>query len=190
MSEHQAKVPAAGRDVLNIGCGPKKLAGAVNVDIRPWTQPDVLHDLDVRPWPFEDGTFREVIIHDVLEHLKDPVATIVEVHRVCQPGAVVRVTVPHFSSANAFSDPTHRGFFSTASFDFLAGVRGGLLPPSVRFRVRTRRIIFYPSLSGRLWGRLANHAPEAYERRWAWMFPAWFLYAELEVEERRGSSPA
>jgi len=29
--------------------------------------------------------------------------------------------------------------------------------------------------------RLANRYPAAYERRWTWIFPAWFLYFELEV---------
>ena len=29
--------------------------------------------------------------------------------------------------------------------------------------------------------RLANRWPQEYERRWAWMFPAWFLYVELEA---------
>ena len=29
--------------------------------------------------------------------------------------------------------------------------------------------------------RLANRFPAAYERRGAWIFPAWFLYVELEV---------
>jgi hypothetical protein len=29
--------------------------------------------------------------------------------------------------------------------------------------------------------QLANRWPHEYERRWAWMFPAWFLYYELEV---------
>lgn len=29
--------------------------------------------------------------------------------------------------------------------------------------------------------RIANRYPQAYERRWAWLFPAWFLSFELEV---------
>jgi hypothetical protein len=29
--------------------------------------------------------------------------------------------------------------------------------------------------------RLARRAPAAYERRYAWMFPAWFLSFELVV---------
>jgi hypothetical protein len=31
--------------------------------------------------------------------------------------------------------------------------------------------------------RLANRYPAAYERRWAWIFPAWYLYFELEVDK-------
>lgn len=175
--------------VLNLGSGPKRVPGAVNVDIRPWTRPDVLHDLDQRPWPFPSDTFAEVLANDVIEHLQDPVATFAELHRVCRPGAVVRVTVPHFSSSNAFSDPTHRRFFSTSSFDFLAGTRGGLLPDDVRFEVRARRIIFHPTLAARVLGRLANRAPEAYERRWAWIYPAWFISAELVVVKARTAPP-
>jgi hypothetical protein len=30
-------------------------------------------------------------------------------------------------------------------------------------------------------GAATNRSPAEYERRWAWIFPAWFLYFELEV---------
>ena len=33
----------------------------------------------------------------------------------------------------------------------------------------------------KLIGRLANRFPVRYERRWTWLFLAWFLYFELEV---------
>ena len=29
--------------------------------------------------------------------------------------------------------------------------------------------------------RIANRYPQAFERRWAWLFPAWLLSVELEV---------
>jgi hypothetical protein len=41
--------------------------------------------------------------------------------------------------------------------------------------------VFYPTLANKLVHRLANRRPQAYERRWAWMFPAWFLSIELEA---------
>src|SRR5882724_4491884 len=40
------------RDVLNLGCGRKHLPTAVNLDITATTSPDIVHDLNVRPWPF------------------------------------------------------------------------------------------------------------------------------------------
>jgi hypothetical protein len=52
---------------------------------------------------------------------------------------------------------------------------------TARFRRRATRIIFAPTLPNRLIHRIANRYPEAYERRWAWVFPAWFSYVELDV---------
>ena len=52
-----------------------------------------------------------------------------------------------------------------------------------RFARRTTRISFYASIVNRVVFRLANRWPERYERRWAWVFPAWFLYYELEVRK-------
>lgn len=40
---------------------------------------------------------------------------------------------------------------------------------------------FQPTLLNKIVRRLANHFPGSYERRWAWLFPAWYLYFELEV---------
>jgi len=169
------------RSVLNLGCGRKHLPNAVNLDITPDTNPDVVHDLNRRPWPFPDGRFDEVHAYDVFEHLEDVIGTMEEVHRICRPGAVVRITVPHFSCANAFTDPTHRHYFGWFSFHYVTGEHQFSFYTRSRFRRRTSSITFYPSLINRLVGRLANRSPEGYERRWAWMFPAWFLYFELEV---------
>jgi SAM-dependent methyltransferase len=167
--------------VLNLGCGRKRLEGAINVDHVIETQPDVLHDLNMRPWPLTENHFEEVIANDVLEHLEDVLATLTEIHRVCRQGAIVRVAVPHFSSANAYSDPTHRHVFGYFTLDcFLSEDDRSFYTPA-RFRYRHRQIIFWPSLLNKLVWRLANRFPSQYERRWAWIFPAWFLSVELEV---------
>jgi hypothetical protein len=42
-------------------------------------------------------------------------------------------------------------------------------------------IIFAPTFLNKLVRRLANRWPARYERRWAWLFPAWFIYVELEI---------
>ncbi|HEV8396897.1 MAG TPA: methyltransferase domain-containing protein [Vicinamibacterales bacterium] len=166
---------------LNIGCGRVHRQGAVNLDISPDVGADVVHDLNRLPWPFQDGRFEQIYAYDVLEHVNDVPRVLEEIHRVSRPGATLHVTVPHFSSANAFTDLTHRHYFSWKSFDpYFAGDVLDFYSRA-RFRRKSTRISFYASLVNRIVFRLANRWPERYERRWAWMFPAWFLYYELEV---------
>ena len=54
-----------------------------------------------RPFPFEDGSFKNVFCAHVFEHLfhDDAVACAREVHRVLAPGGVFRVTVPDLDYA-------------------------------------------------------------------------------------------
>ena len=171
----------AERRVLHLGSGWKYAPEAVNVDLVASTNPDLVHNLDIRPWPLPDGHFREVRAYDVVEHLDDIVATMGEIHRVCVDGAVVRITVPHFSCANAFTDITHRHYFSVASFNYFTGDNEFAFYTDKQFRRVQANIVFAPTLLNKFVWRLARRWPAEYERRWAWMFPAWFLWFELQV---------
>jgi SAM-dependent methyltransferase len=171
------------RRSLNLGCGHKHLPEAVNLDMTPLTNPDVLHDLNQLPWPFPDNHFLEVLAYDVMEHLDDFIPLMEEIHRVCRDGAVVRMTVPHFSCANAYTDPTHRRCFGYFSLDYVTGENEMQFYTGARFKKLYSRLMFYPSLVNKLVQRLANRYPVAYERRWTWIFPAWYLYFELEVQK-------
>jgi len=96
---------------LNLGCGVNHLQGYVNVDVHPAAKPDVVHDLEHFPWPFEAGSVDEVVLSHVLEHLgRDPVVFVgifQELYRVCKPGALVKIVVPHPRHDNFIGDPTH-----------------------------------------------------------------------------------
>ncbi len=166
---------------LVLGAGRKKKPDAVNVDIVSSTEPDIRHNLNRMPWPLPSDWFDECDLYDVIEHLEDVVAAMEEIHRVCRNGAVVRITVPHFSSANAFTDPTHRHYFSRFSFNYFTGEHEFSYYSNLRFRSRCGQIVFAMTFLNKLVYRLANRFPAEYERRWAWIFPAWFLYFELEV---------
>jgi len=169
--------------ILNLGCGKKYINGAVNVDVTPATRPDVVHNLNRVPWPFPDSHFRQVQAYDVLEHLTDLLAVMEEIHRVCEDGAIVHITTPHFSSANSYTDLTHRHHFGFFSLDHFTGESHNDFYTPCRFRMVARRMIFHPSLVNKMVWRLAERNPQVYERSWAWAFPAWFLYFELEVSK-------
>jgi SAM-dependent methyltransferase len=168
-------------DVLNLGSGRKLMPSAINVDISDAVGADVVHDLAEMPWPLTSDSFTAVHAYDVIEHLEDVVKAMEEIHRVCRPGGRVHITVPHFSSANAFTDPTHRHQFSAFSFDCFTAGHDLAFYSRARFRRRRSQLVFYPSIVNKLVHRLANRYPRAYEQRWAWMFPAWFLSIELEA---------
>jgi ubiquinone/menaquinone biosynthesis C-methylase UbiE len=167
--------------VLNLGCGNKRIEGAVNLDVSSRVLPDVLHDLNKRPWPFEDSSFDEVVGYDVIEHVVDIVSFMEEVHRVARPRASVRLTAPHFSCANTWRDPTHRHAFAHGSLAFFCDGHELAFYSSARFSKMATHIQFRSSIVNKLVSRMANRWPESYEDRWAWLFPAWFVYYELQV---------
>lgn len=104
----------------NLGCGTDHRHGPewINVDIRDGdaVHPDIVHDLDERPWPFETNQFERVELDNVLEHLDDQLATLRELHRVVEPGGEVVVAGPHWNSPGAWVDPTHTRPFSWRTF--------------------------------------------------------------------------
>ncbi|TSC67282.1 MAG: methyltransferase type 11 [Parcubacteria group bacterium Gr01-1014_72] len=52
---------------LNFGCGDFRKEGFINLDGNPAVQSDVLHDLDVFPYPFPNNTFELIEGDHVLE---------------------------------------------------------------------------------------------------------------------------
>jgi hypothetical protein len=105
-----------------------------------------------------------------------------EIHRVGRPGAIVRIVTPHFSAANSYTDPTHRQHLGLFSFDyFVDGANEWGFYTRARFAKKRAHLYFYPTLLNKIVWRLAQRWPKAYEQRFAWIFPAWFMSFELEV---------
>jgi len=111
-----------GAKALDIGCGGRKLPGALGMDILELPGVDAVHSFNAAPWPFADRTFDLVLMNHALEHVGDVVAVMNELHRVLKPGGRAVIQVPYFRSTDAYNDPTHTHFFTARTLDyFIAG---------------------------------------------------------------------
>ena len=95
---------------LDLGCGLRKKPGFTGVDMSADCGADVVHDLRVAPWPFDDGSVDEVYCSHFLEHLDgaERIVFMQELHRVLKDGATAAIITPYWSSVGAVQDPTHQ----------------------------------------------------------------------------------
>lgn len=159
---------------LDLGCGPqKKMGGAIGVDIRPAPHVDVVHDLNVYPYPFKDNEFDHIEMSHIIEHMQRPLYTMSEVHRIACPGATVRIVTPHYTSQLSYGDMEH--FHRFGYITFLSLQNTGL------FRIRKHKIHFtdfYKILGIPLF---ANLATRRWEKYFSFLFPALYVEVLLEV---------
>lgn len=95
---------------LHIGSGPYNLNGWINLDIFPaQLSTNVLWGL-----PFTDGQCRAIFLSHLLEHLfypTDAMALLKEIHRVLEPGGVVRIVVPDIEQCLRAYQENNNEFF-------------------------------------------------------------------------------
>ncbi|MBI3987664.1 MAG: methyltransferase domain-containing protein [Lentisphaerae bacterium] len=169
---------------LNVGCGMDVQEGYTNIDWCDYGNNRIqIVDVTRFPWPFADGIFDEIKIQAVLEHLPDQVKTMEEVHRICKKGAVVKISVPHFSGTNTWDDPTHLRGYSTHTLRYFCGdgssaYRNGQKPPLFRMRKEVLNVsAALPFLN--IVPRILGH--RLYERFFSYLIPCQGLYVELEA---------
>ena len=173
---------------VDIGCGPLHKAADVGIDILPGPAVDIVHDLNQTPWPLDASTFDRILCLDVLEHLRDLMAVMQEIHRIATPGARVDIQVPTGSSRDLYTDPTHIRGFGYHSFDYFDPMKAlfnDYRYSERTFRVKDVRFVNRPHGKMRTLDRFmcafANRSPELYESRLAFFYPMTALRFELEV---------
>jgi SAM-dependent methyltransferase len=168
---------------LNLGCGVRWRPECINVDLLLSVRPQVVCDLDHKRLPFAESSFDAIFVHDVIEHLDDIPAFIAEAHALLAGGGVLEITTPHFSSANSFTDPTHRHHLGYFSFDYFTDSSPWNFYTPVRFDIIERNLVLHPGRLQRLVAWYANRWPAAYERSFCWLWPAWFLIVRLRARK-------
>jgi SAM-dependent methyltransferase len=166
---------------LNLGCGRQQRPDCWNVDVLAEVAPDLVWDLDRRPYPLPRNHFEQIWALDVVEHLASVKDFLEEVHELLAPGGTIEITTPHYSCANSFTDPTHRHHLGYFSLDYFTDGHQWNFYSTVRFEIVERILVFSNSPADRLLARFANRRPHLYERRLAWIFPAWFMIFKLRA---------
>lgn len=95
---------------VDLACGQSKREGFIGVDISPCEGVDIVHDLTVTPWPFDDESVDEVHCSHFIEHLDgdQQMAFMNELWRVLKVGGKVSLFAPCGWSSRAWQDPTHK----------------------------------------------------------------------------------
>ena len=109
---------------VDLACGQRKQEGYVGVDSVKTDCADIVHDLTVYPWPFEDGSVHEFRCAHYVEHIPIQLADgsyglhkfMEEVWRCLANSGTITIEVPYFMSEQAFQDPTHCRFITDKSF--------------------------------------------------------------------------
>lgn len=147
---------------INLGCGAKKLAGYVNVDI--CGRPDVKCNLSEFPWPFDDSSVDEITSEHFLEHVIDFERTVLEMHRILKVGGTLHFKVPHFKSPAA-AWHLHHHQFSTITCGLLCDQRDYLWDGRRLFVKQALRInfVYLRPFINRILSLFANLSPTKWE---------------------------
>lgn len=130
---------------VDLCCGDKKRPGSMGVDWAPGPEIDVVHDLNVTPWPLETGSCEDILCEHGIEHVVRVDHFMSEIHRILKPGGQVKIVTPHFSSMNSWGDPTHVRHLSAYWFEvFTPG--GYLASQTGAFELVETKVLFGKSL--------------------------------------------
>lgn len=111
---------------LDIACGQNKQPGFKGIDIAG--DADIVHDLNVFPWPLKAKSVEEFFCSHYVEHIphhregwtKDGWWLFwEEVYRIAKPDAKVTISHPYVNNDRAFWDPTHTRYIHETTWYYL-----------------------------------------------------------------------
>ena len=96
--------------LLDIGCGDNKFDKRfTGMDKRELPGVDIVHDIEVFPWPLEDESCLTIIGSHIVEHIKPWLMMnfMDEIWRVLVPDGQLALAFPYGVSSGFVQDPTH-----------------------------------------------------------------------------------
>lgn len=102
---------------LDVGGGKRSNNGWVTMDLHP--ESNIIHDLDIIPWPLPDNCCDELRCWHTLEHFSSALKAMEEAFRIAKNGAVFHIIVPWWKSA-MFEAPEHKDNFKPKWFNKLS----------------------------------------------------------------------
>ena len=105
---------------LDVGCGINKQKGFVGIDIVPHECVDIVHDLQVFPWPVPDDSCYQILLSHVWEHIepKYRFQLMDELWRICKADGQVMIAAPYAGSWGDAAHPAHYSCPNNHTFTF------------------------------------------------------------------------
>ena len=114
---------------LDLGCGANKHPGFVGLDVRDLPGVDIVHDLNVYPWPLRDRVANRITCSHVVEHIPPVaiselgtwfpfVAFMDEAWRISNVGCEFMIAAPYWQSPGFAQDPTHINAINETTFAY------------------------------------------------------------------------
>lgn len=170
---------------LHLGCGSSKIKGAKGIDILNLPGVDVVHDLNKFPYPFKANQFDNIFAEHILEHLDNLQKVVEEIYRITKYGGLIKIIGPHYTSVDAFTDPTHKHFLTSRSFDYF--IPGEDLYKFKYSKAKFKKIKVWigplrtKNLFLKIIVNLVNKNLIQYEKHLAYLFPLGVITYELKV---------
>lgn len=181
--------------ILDIWCGPHKIEWAIWLDSIKMNWVDIVHNLEMYPYPIKDNSFDEIYWQHIIEHIRNIVPFMQEISRIAKPWARVIFRAPHSScSYSSWSDPTHIRPYTTETFKYFEENNSWAYYSNVRIKVIQTKL-HYICYNGERWSRvpkiihrfltwLANKNKLFCERIRSWWVGGFEeVYVELKIEK-------
>lgn len=105
---------------LDIGCGGNKQDGFTGIDSRELPGVDIIWNLELFPWPLDEGSVSVAVASHVVEHIKPwfSIQFMDEVWRLLGTGCTFAIATPYPGSRGFWQDPTHVNGWNEATWQY------------------------------------------------------------------------